>query len=61
MAMEDSYCDMWDRDDIIDHRTRSLFDVALMIGVGNVSNQFELGFHAPARSTTGRRSPSSRR
>jgi 4-carboxymuconolactone decarboxylase len=47
MAMEDSYCDMWDRDDIIDHRTRSLFNVALMIGVGNVSNQFELGFHAP--------------
>ena len=36
MAMEDSYCDMWDRDDIIDHRTRSLFNVALMIGVGNV-------------------------
>jgi 4-carboxymuconolactone decarboxylase len=47
MAMEDSYCDMWDRNDIIDPRTRSLFNVSLMIGVGNVGNQFELGWHAP--------------
>jgi 4-carboxymuconolactone decarboxylase len=47
MAMEDSYCDMWDRTDVIDLRTRSLFNVSLMVGVGNVSNQFELKFHAP--------------
>ncbi len=47
MAMEDSYCDMWDRTDVIDARTRSIFNVSLMMGVGNVGNQFELGFHAP--------------
>ncbi|MDB5445711.1 MAG: carboxymuconolactone decarboxylase [Phenylobacterium sp.] len=47
MAMEDSYCDMWDRNDVIDARTRSLLNVSLMIGVGNVGNQFELQFHAP--------------
>ncbi|MBA4025331.1 MAG: hypothetical protein C0482_23495 [Gordonia sp.] len=47
MSMEDSYCDMWDRSDIIDARTRSIFTVSLMIGVGNVGNQFELGYHAP--------------
>jgi len=47
MAMEDSYCDMWDRTDIIDPRTRSIFNVSLMIGVGNVGNQFELQYHAP--------------
>ncbi|MET0371389.1 MAG: carboxymuconolactone decarboxylase family protein [Sphingobium sp.] len=47
MAMEDSYCDMWDRDEVIPHRMRSLFNVSLMIGVGNVGNQFELQFHAP--------------
>ena len=47
MAMEDSYCDMWDRTDVIDLRTRSLFNVSLMIGVGNVGNQFELQYHAP--------------
>ena len=47
MAMEDSYCDMWDRTEVIDLRTRSLFNVSLMIAVGNVSNQFELTYHAP--------------
>jgi 4-carboxymuconolactone decarboxylase len=47
MAMEDSYCDMWDRNEIIAPRIRSLFNVSLMIGVGNVGNQFELQFHAP--------------
>ncbi|MET0995148.1 MAG: carboxymuconolactone decarboxylase family protein [Mycobacterium sp.] len=47
MAMEDSYCDMWDRNDVIDPRTRSILNVSLMIGVGNVGNQFELKFHAP--------------
>ena len=47
MSMEDSYCDMWDRTDVIDLRTRSLFNVSLMIGVGNVGNQFELQYHAP--------------
>jgi 4-carboxymuconolactone decarboxylase len=48
MAMEDSYCDMWDRTEVIDLRTRSLFNVSLMIGVGNVGNQFELQYHCPA-------------
>lgn len=48
MAMEDSYCDMWDRTEVIDLRTRSLFNVSLMIGVGNVGNQFELEYHCPA-------------
>lgn len=47
MSMEDSYCDMWDRAEIIDPRTRSLFNVSLMMAVGNVGNQFELGWHAP--------------
>jgi 4-carboxymuconolactone decarboxylase len=47
MAMEDSYCDMWDRNDVITPRMRSLLNVSLMIGVGNVGNQFELQFHAP--------------
>jgi 4-carboxymuconolactone decarboxylase len=47
MAMEDSYCDMWDRNEIITPRMRSLLNVSLMIGVGNVGNQFELQFHAP--------------
>jgi len=47
MAMEDSYCDMWDRTEIITPRMRSLLNVSLMIGVGNVGNQFELQFHAP--------------
>jgi alkylhydroperoxidase/carboxymuconolactone decarboxylase family protein YurZ len=47
MSMEDSYCDMWDRTDVIDLRTRSLFNVSLMIGVGNVGNQFELAYHVP--------------
>lgn len=48
MAMEDSYCDMWDRNDVIDPRTRSIFNVSMMIAVGNVGNQFELQYHAPA-------------
>ena len=61
MAMEDSYCDMWDRTEVIDLRTRSLFNVSLMIGVGNVGNQFELQYHCPGRSTTGRHWPSSKR
>jgi len=47
MSMEDSYCDMWDRNDIIPPRLRSILNVSLMIGVGNVGNQFELQFHAP--------------
>ena len=47
MAMEDSYCDMWDRNDVIPPRLRSILNVSLMIGVGNVGNQFELQFHAP--------------
>lgn len=47
MSLEDSYCDMWDRTDVIDSRTRSLFNVSLMVGVGNVSNGFELTHHAP--------------
>jgi 4-carboxymuconolactone decarboxylase len=47
MAMEDSYCDMWDRTDVIDLRSRSLLNVSMMIGVGNVGNQFELQYHAP--------------
>lgn len=48
LGMEDSYCDMWDRTEVIDSRTRSLFNVSLMTGVGNVSNEFELYWHAPA-------------
>ena len=44
MMMEDAYCDMWGRTDIIDSRIRSLFTVSLMIGVGN---EFELDYHAP--------------
>ena len=47
MSLEDSYCDMWDRTDVIDSRTRSLFNVSLMVGVGNVSNGFELSYHGP--------------
>jgi 4-carboxymuconolactone decarboxylase len=47
MSLEDSYCDMWDRTEVIDARTRSLFNVSLMVGVGNVSNTFEIGYHAP--------------
>ena len=47
MGLEDSYCDMWDRADVIDPRTRSLFNVSQMVGVGNVTNPFEIGFHAP--------------
>jgi 4-carboxymuconolactone decarboxylase len=47
MALEDSYCDMWDRIETIDARTRSILNVSLMIGAGNVGNQFELQFHAP--------------
>lgn len=47
-SYEDSYCDTWSRMDVIDSRTRSLFVVAMMSCVGNVGNQFELGWHAPA-------------
>lgn len=47
MGMEDSYCDMWDRTEVIDLRTRSLFNVSLMVGVGNVTNPFEIAYHAP--------------
>ena len=47
MGMEDSYCDMWGRTDVIDARDRSIVTVGMMIGVGNVGNQFELQYHAP--------------
>ena len=47
MMMEDAYCDTWGRTDVIDNRVRSLFTVSLMIGVGNVGNEFELDYHAP--------------
>jgi len=47
MGMEDSYCDMWSRTEVIDSRIRSIATVSMMIGVGNVGNQFELGYHAP--------------
>lgn len=47
MGMEDSYCDMWDRTEVIDLRTRSLFNVSLMTGVGNICNSAELEFHGP--------------
>jgi 4-carboxymuconolactone decarboxylase len=47
MMMENAYCDMWGRSDVIDGRVRSLFTVSLMIGVGNVGNEFELDYHAP--------------
>jgi len=60
MALEDSYCDMWDRTDVIDLRTRSLFNVSLMVGVGNVSNGFELRFHGPGAIFNGAPSKSSR-
>jgi len=53
MAMEDSYCDMWDRTEVIDLRIRSLFNVSLMVGVGNVTNPFEIGFHAPGAIANG--------
>lgn len=47
MTLEVAYCDAWGRTDVIDRRVRSLFTVSLMIGVGNVGNEFELGYHAP--------------
>jgi 4-carboxymuconolactone decarboxylase len=47
MMMEVAYCDAWGRTDVIDGRTRSLFTVSLMMGVGNVGNEFELDYHAP--------------
>lgn len=53
MGLEDSYCDMWDRTDVIDLKTRSLFNVSLMVGVGNVTNPFEIGFHAPGAIANG--------
>jgi 4-carboxymuconolactone decarboxylase len=48
MAMEDSYCDMWGREDIIDRRIRSIFTVSMMVAVGRVGNHPELELHAPA-------------
>ncbi len=48
MGMEDSYCDMWSRTDVIDARTRSIATVSMMVAAGNVGNHFELRFHAPA-------------
>jgi alkylhydroperoxidase/carboxymuconolactone decarboxylase family protein YurZ len=48
MATEDGYCDMWNRTEIIDSRTRSIFTVGLMVSVGNVGNQFELEWHIPS-------------
>lgn len=53
MGLEDSYCDMWDRTEIIDLRTRSLFNLSLMVGVGNVTNPFEIGYHAPGLIANG--------
>ncbi|ROZ71321.1 carboxymuconolactone decarboxylase family protein [Ramlibacter sp. WS9] len=53
MSMEDSYCDAWDRTDVIDARTRSLFTISMMICVGNVGNQFELEWHAPGAIRNG--------
>lgn len=47
MMMEVAYCDSWGRTAVIDGRTRSLYTVSLMIGVGNVANEFELSYHAP--------------
>ena len=48
MGMEDSYCDMWTRTEVLSARERSIATVSLMVGVGNVGNQFELEFHVPA-------------
>jgi 4-carboxymuconolactone decarboxylase len=53
MATEDAYCDMWNRTEIIDSRTRSIFTVSMMISVGNVGNQFELEFHVPGAIRNG--------
>jgi 4-carboxymuconolactone decarboxylase len=53
MSMEDSYCDAWDRTDVINARTRSLFTISMMICVGNVGNQFELEWHAPGAIRNG--------
>lgn len=53
MGLEDSYCDMWDRTEVIDLRTRSLFNLSLMVGVGNVTNPFEIGYHAPGLIANG--------
>ena len=53
MGMEDSYCDMWDRTEVIDSRSRSLFNLSLMVGVGNVTNPFEIGFHCPGALNNG--------
>ena len=47
MGMEDSYGGVWSRTEILSHRDRSLATVGMMIGAGNVGNQFELGYHAP--------------
>lgn len=47
MGMEDSYCDMWSRGDVLPPRLRSMVNVGMMIGAGNVGNQFELAFHVP--------------
>jgi 4-carboxymuconolactone decarboxylase len=48
MGMEDSYCDMWSRGDMLPPRLRSVVNVGMMIGAGNVGNQFELAYHVPA-------------
>lgn len=48
MGMEDSYCDMWTRTEVLSARERSIATVSLMVGVGNVGNQFELEYHVPA-------------
>jgi alkylhydroperoxidase/carboxymuconolactone decarboxylase family protein YurZ len=47
LSMEDSYCDIWDRLDVIDAATRSIFNVSLMSAAGNVTNQYELAWHTP--------------
>ncbi|MFI5041405.1 MAG: carboxymuconolactone decarboxylase family protein [Acidimicrobiales bacterium] len=48
MGMEDSYCDMWSRTEHLGPRLRSIATVSMMVGAGNVGNQFELRYHAPA-------------
>jgi hypothetical protein len=47
MATEDAYCDMWNRIEIIDSRTRSIFTVSLMISVGKVNLSWNGTFLLP--------------
>jgi len=47
MGIEDSYCDMWSRPEVIGHRTRSIATASMMVAASNVGDQFELRFHAP--------------